>query len=140
MYSGNYKDKFTMAGPEDYFGGTLDRPEARENPKYVQQLKEGKAPLEYLPWTSLASVAKVMQSGADKYGSRNWRKDPIKASTYVAAIARHALLEWAEGSDADYDTGEHPLAHVIACCMIVLDSIEQGTLIDDRKVTESKGD
>lgn len=63
MYSGNYKDKFTMAGPEDYFGGTLDRPEARENPKYVQQLKEGKAPLEYLPWTSLASVAKVMQSG-----------------------------------------------------------------------------
>jgi len=107
------------------------------NPKHIQQLKEGKPPMEYVPWTPLAAVARVMQAGADKYGRRNWRKDKILASTYVGAITRHALLEWAEGVDKDKDSGEHPLAHVTACCLLVMDAETHGTLIDDRGECES---
>lgn len=104
----------------------------KENPKYVQAQKDGKLPMEYVPWNVMGDIAKVFKHGADKYGQRNWRIDPIKASTYEASIARHTLLEWAQGVDKDHDSGIHPLAHVAAACMIVMDAEQHGTLIDDR--------
>jgi hypothetical protein len=109
-----------------------------DNPKHIQQLKEGKPPMEYVPYGPLAQVAKVMQTGALKYGRKNWRQDKILASTYVGAITRHALLEWSEGVNVDKESGQHPLAHVIACCLLVMDAETHGTLIDDRMSTESK--
>lgn len=118
------------------FPAVYDR--SRDNPKMVRAQKEGKTPFEYLPLGPLEDIARVMATGADRYGRFNWRVDRIKATTYVAAIMRHALIEWAQGSDVDKDSGEHPLAHVAACCLIVLDSIKQGTLIDDRLHVESK--
>lgn len=110
----------------------------KHNPKHIQQLKEGKPPMEYVPYGPLAAVARVMQTGAEKYGRKNWRQDKILASTYVGAITRHALLEWSEGVNTDKDSGEHPLAHVIACCLLVMDAEAHGTLVDDRLDTESK--
>lgn len=110
----------------------------KHNPKHIQQLKENKPPMEYVPYGPLADVARVMQTGAEKYGRKNWRKDKILASTYIGAITRHALLEWAEGIDTDKDSGQHPLAHVIACCLLVMDAEKHGTLIDDRLDVESK--
>lgn len=107
------------------------------NPKHIQQMKEGKPPMEYIPYNALEDVARVMKTGAQKYGLRNWREDEILASTYVAAIARHALLEWAQGKDVDDDSGQHPLAHVAACCLIVMDAQKHDTLLDDRTITES---
>ena len=109
----------------------------KHNPKHIQQLKVGKPPMEYVPYGPLAQVAKVMQTGAEKYGKKNWRQDKILASTYVGAITRHALLEWAEGINKDKDSGQHPLAHVIACCLLVMDAETHGTLIDDRLDSES---
>lgn len=109
----------------------------KDNPKHIAAQKAGKVPMEYVPWAALAPVARVMATGAAKYGIRNWHIDEIKASTYVGAIARHALLEWALGRDKDADSGEHPLAHVVACCLIVMDAEARGKLIDDRLATES---
>lgn len=102
------------------------------NPKAKRALNDGKAPMEYIPFGPMAQVAKVFKHGADKYGKFNWRVEPINATTYVAAISRHTLLEWAQGVDIDHDSGIHPLAHVIASCLIVMDSEKWGTLIDDR--------
>ena len=110
----------------------------KSNPKHIRAQKDGKAPMDLIPYQPLAAVARVMQTGADKYGRRNWLQDNILASTYVGAIARHALLEWANGVDVDADSGEHPLAHVIACCLLVMDAENHNTLIDDRDWTESK--
>lgn len=67
-----------------------------ENPKLIQALKEGKTPYEYVPFGPLAQVARALESGGAKYGRFNWRIDHIKASTYLAAIARHAFEEWAQ--------------------------------------------
>lgn len=110
----------------------------QDNPKHIQAQKEGKIPMELVPWASMAAVARVLAGGAGKYGRRNWQIDSIKASTYIGAIARHALLEWAEGVDKDKDDGEHPLAHVAACCVLVMDAERTGKLIDDRLYAESK--
>ena len=109
-----------------------------ENPKLIQARKDGKVPFEFIPMAPMAAVARVLESGAEKYGVRNWRTDKIKASTYEGAIGRHTFLEWASGVDVDKDSGEHPLAHVIASCLVVLDAMEYGTLIDDRNRMESK--
>lgn len=110
---------------------------SQENPKYIQAIKDNKVPAEYIPFGPLAAVARVMRTGALKYGKRNWTKDKIRATTYVGAIFRHACLEWAAGVDKDKDSGEHPLAHVIACCLLVMDAEKAGTLIDDRLFAES---
>jgi hypothetical protein len=107
------------------------------NPKEIQAAKDGKVPADLLPFEHLAAAARVLQTGAVKYGRRNWLVDKIKASTYVGAIFRHAMLEWSTGTNEVEDTGEHPLAHVIACCLVVMDAEKYGTLIDDRFSAES---
>jgi hypothetical protein len=108
-----------------------------ENPKYVRAQKDGKPPLEYLVRSMHPLDAAVHKHGADKYGIRNWRVDPIRASTYIAAIQRH-LDAWAEGEDWDQDSGQSHLAHIRACCAVALDAKMHDTLIDDREITESK--
>ena len=118
--------------------GTNPDEGVKHNPKHIRAQKDGKAPMHLLPWKPLAQVAQVLAGGANKYGERNWRIDEILASTYEGAIGRHAFLEWAQGVDADPDSGLHPLAHVAASCLIVLDAIDQGTFIDDRGRKETK--
>ncbi len=108
-----------------------------DNPKLIQALKDGKAPLEYLVTTVWPGEAVVFKHGADKYGRFNWRKDKILASTYKAAMLRH-LKAWCEGEDIDPDSGQNHLYHLRACAAVVLDSEIHDTLIDDRRTVESK--
>jgi len=112
-------------------------PEEKENPKFIQALKDGKAPMECLVLSVLEGEARVLKLGADKYGFRNWLIDKIKASTYIAAILRH-LFAYARGEETDPESGESHLQHIRACCALLLDSKDQGTLIDDRFRKESK--
>ncbi|MEO1035241.1 MAG: dATP/dGTP diphosphohydrolase domain-containing protein [Pseudomonadota bacterium] len=105
-----------------------------ENPKAIAARKLQKKPSKLIPWRILEGVGRAMQEG-QKYGKYNYRQQPILATTYVEAIFRHAMLEWAAGIDEDPDPnseGLHPLYKVIANCIVVLDSIEEKTLIDDR--------
>lgn len=115
----------------------VDASEQPMNPKYIRAQKEGKVPLECLITGVLASEARVLKHGADKYGARNWRKDAILASTYEGAMMRH-LFAWIEGEDIDPDSGEPHLSHLRACCAVVLDGQAHGKLIDDRGRMESK--
>ena len=107
------------------------------NPKYVQAQKDGKAPLEYLVYSVMEMDAHVHKHGADKYGVRNWRESEILASTYEGAILRH-FRAWAQGEDIDPDSGYPHLAHLRACCAVVLDAEMCGTLVDDRNRVETK--
>lgn len=111
--------------------------EARENPKYVRAQKDGKDRMEYLVGTCLRGDAAVHAHGADKYGERNWRLDPIKASTYEAAILRHFLAYFYDAEDLDPDSGLNHLYHIRACCAVMLDAEAHGKLIDDRDRKES---
>lgn len=108
------------------------------NPKYIQAQKDGKVRMECLCTSVLASEARVLAHGADKYGARNWRKDEILASTYEGAMMRH-LFAWINGEDTDPDSGEPHLSHLRACAAVVMDADEHNKLIDDRDRMESKG-
>jgi hypothetical protein len=110
----------------------------KQNPKYVQAQKDGKAPLEYLLPSLWEEDARVHKHGADKYGIRNWRKDSILASTYNAAILRHFKAYFEDGENIDPDSGESHLTHIRACCAVMRDAEIHGTLIDDRGRVESK--
>ena len=104
------------------------------NPKTAYGLK--KPDLFHVPFRALFWQGVVHLQGALKYGPFNWRKQPVSASTYLNAAIRH-LNEWREGVERDKDSGAHPLAHVAACCNIIMDAEAHGTLIDDRGATES---
>lgn len=106
------------------------------NPKHIRAMKDGKVPMEYIVWEMLALDARVHKHGADKYGVRNWRRDRILASTYEGAMLRH-LSAWAMGEDIDPDSGMHHLAHLRACCAVVIDADAHGTMLDNRDRLES---
>lgn len=108
-----------------------------QNPKAAQACADGKLPLHLIDTALTHPTARVLAGGTTKYGVRNWRKVPINASTYIGALRRHTD-EWADGADADKDSGEHPLAHIAATCNVVLDAIKHGTLVDDRAYADAK--
>lgn len=84
-----------------------------------------------IPSAALLHLGGAMADGKDKYGLFNWREHSVAASVYEDAIWRH-LLAWRDGEDKARDSGRHHLAHVMACCAILLDASETGNLIDDR--------
>jgi hypothetical protein len=105
-----------------------------ENPKRAHGLK--KLPLELIPLVALVQEAAVFGLGADcpqkAYGRFNWRDAPIDADTYHGAILRHLTL-WLSGEDRDAESGVSHLAHVRACCGILLDAMDAGTFVDSRR-------
>jgi hypothetical protein len=100
-----------------------------DNPKTA--LGTAKPNYRHVPLVGLYQVGAVMELGAKKYGPCNWRDQRITASTYIAAIRRH-MDAYAEGETLDPESGEHQLAHVAACCLLMLDGAACGKLNDDR--------
>ena len=89
-----------------------------------------------VPWTAVILEGIVMALGGLKYGPFNWRKNSVAASVYVDAAERHLSL-WNAGEDDDDESKVTHLAHVRACCGILIDAIETGNLVDDRPKNEA---
>lgn len=99
------------------------------NPKDLVGIK--KPPLWLIPRVALIHESQALKDGARKYGPYNWRNYEVSYTTYLAAIDRH-LASVLDGEDYSEDSGAHHLAHIRACCAIILDAIEQGKIVDDR--------
>lgn len=86
-------------------------------------------------WPEVATVlgSLGLLDGMLKYGRSNWRYAGVRASIYYDAAKRH-LNAWFEGEEADPDSGLPHLAHVLACCAILVDAEAAGKLNDDRMV------
>ncbi len=93
-----------------------------------------KAPMHTLPTLAMIQMANVMAGGAYKYGFHNFRESKIDAQTYIGAINRH-FLKWQDGVDFDKESGQHELAHVMACCAILVDAHFTDSMIDNRSKT-----
>ena len=102
----------------------------KENPK--KAFGDAKPGLKYVPVLPLLSMGRVMTLGAKKYGPMNWRQDPIQADTYFDAMIRH-LFSWWVGQEIDGESGESHLAHIMACCAILMDAKRHATLEDNRE-------
>ena len=113
----------------DFYEDPAPAPLADTNPKTAYG--KAKPPMQYVPPVALLELGLVMEHGASKYGPMNWREDPITASTYYDALMRHAFQYW-DGNDRDLESKQKHLAHIMACCAILLDAEASGTLIDDR--------
>lgn len=100
-----------------------------DNPK--TRLGVLKPPFHLIPSTALAHLACAMRNGASKYGPYNWREQAVSSTTYVSAAERH-LKQWLNREQDAQDSGVHHLAHVMACCAILIDAQEIGKLNDDR--------
>lgn len=106
-----------------------------DNPKTA--LGEAKVKLSDTPTIGIQLMGRVHTNGASKYGRFNWRDHTVSSSVYYDAGLRH-LMAWFDGEDCDPESGLHHLAHVMACCNIVLDAKEHGKLNDNR-LTTGKG-
>ena len=84
-----------------------------------------------IPTAALLHLGEVMKLGADKYGPFNWRETPVPAETYVDAMGRH-MLSWQDGENLDPESKKSHLAHVMACCAIIIDAMENDMLDDNR--------
>ena len=84
-----------------------------------------------IPTAALLHLGEVMKLGADKYGPFNWRETPVPAETYVDAMGRH-MLSWQDGENLDPESQKSHLAHVMACCAIIIDAMENNMLDDNR--------
>lgn len=143
--SGIVADGLDLRARYEHILGRLEvsTPYPDGNPKTAMGAK--KPDISVVPPAGILHLATAMMNGADKYGPFNWRDHPISARPYIAAAQRH-LLSYLDGEDFSQDTVEkgapvHHLAHVMACCAIVLDAYELGTINDNRpKVKGPSGD
>lgn len=105
------------------------------NPK--DSIGRAKAPLSLNPLSAAIEQALAHHLGNRDYGPRNWRGAPVSASVYIDAALRH-IAAWYEGEERDPD-GLHNLGAVMACCAILIDAKEYGTLQDDRPAHSADG-
>jgi len=104
------------------------------NPK--DAIASGKAPLHLVPTSFKAYTALALAEGMMKYGAWNWRAAGVRASVYVSALERH-LGKWFNGEECDPKTGVPHLANASACLAVLIDSMTQGNLTDDRPIPQS---
>lgn len=90
-----------------------------------------KPDISLVPPVAIIKEARVMQLGAKKYGPYNWREKRVRARVYAAAAMRH-IMQWQDGEEFDFESGESHLAHARACLGIVLDAQSIGIIDDDR--------
>lgn len=129
-------ERYGLPGDQDPDNPIKDegRQTKATNPKDLLAEQEGRALLHLIPSPALIHVAKAMEDGARKYGPYNFREEGVGAGTYVSAARRH-LLDWLDGEELAPDSEVHHLAHAAACCMIILDALAVGNLVDDRPLS-----
>ena len=108
------------------------KPYPDDNPKTAYG--EAKPKLSDTPTVGMREMGRVFTGGAEKYGRFNWRDHAVSATVYYDAAQRH-LMAWFEGQDIDPESGISHLAHVMACCNILLDAQGCGKLNDNRTLT-----
>lgn len=119
--------------PETYTPKPVLVEEQSGNPK--DKVGSSKVPMNMLPEAAIVHGSLAMLEGALKYGKKNYRHYPVKASVYLDAIERHKE-KYASGEDADKTTRVKHLGSIIAGASILLDAELHGTLIDDRDYSD----
>jgi hypothetical protein len=87
-----------------------------------------------IPPISILLLGLAMKDGEKKYGRFNWRKTKVDNSVYYDAAMRHLLSYW-DGEEKAQDSNIQHLAHVMACCAILIDAHYTDSCIDTREPT-----
>lgn len=85
--------------------------EQKETTAQPYRFDEGKTDWNLVPWESVEQIAKVLQFGAKKYNSDNWRSgDGFKYTRVLNSLMRH-IMAFQKGEDQDPESGLSHLAH-----------------------------
>lgn len=84
----------------------------------AKKFDKGKRRWMLLDWCALEEVVDVLELGAAKYGSYNW-KTGISVNRYLNALFRH-LTAYASGEQTDAESGKSHMAHIICNAMFIL--------------------
>jgi len=90
----------------------------------------GKSRFDLVPVRPLFYIADVFTRGAGKYEDHNWRKG-LAWHRVFGALMRHALAWWA-GEKLDLADGQHHLASVAWCSMVLMEYELTHPELDDR--------
>lgn len=91
---------------------------------------KNKLRFELLPVKPLEELAHVYTIGASKYGDRNW-ENGLKWGRVFGALLRHAFAWW-RGEKTDKVDGQHHLASVAWCALVLMEYEETHPELDDR--------
>ena len=91
---------------------------------------QDKLPMHLLSTEALEQIAAVLQFGAQKYDSHNWRKG-FAWSRPLSAALRH-ILAFNRGEDCDPESNLSHLAHAACCLMFLIEFEKTHTELDDR--------
>lgn len=92
---------------------------------------QAKARYDLIPPDALDELARVFTTGAAKYGDRNWEGGLVFGRVF-AALMRHAWAFW-RGEDRDHEDGQHHLASVAWCALVLIAYQNRGLgHLDDR--------
>ena len=86
-----------------------------------QKHDQAKPRFSLIPHQALWQVVAVLEFGAKKYGTENWRGVENARQRYFDACHRH-LNAWWQGESVDDESGLPHLAHAV-CCLIFLMSL-----------------
>lgn len=95
------------------------------------QSDETKLPLELVPVVAIEGMAMALGYGCRKHGEYGWRNKRLRYSAMYAKIMRH-MTDWYKGSDADHESGLHPLDHAGADLAILIEMVQFNKGTDDR--------
>ncbi len=123
----------TLGGP----GGPIHSDTKDTNPKDAAATT--RISLSVFPASARAYGALGMTEGDLKYGAFNYRVAGVLASVYYDAVGRHMDKWFFCGEDVDPKTLVPHLANAIASLAVLIDSIEQGNLNDDRPPRQPVG-
>lgn len=115
--------------PEPYITSETITRELAEKATGIKH-DSGKEPLDLIPSEALLQLARVLQYGATKYASHNWRGGLAWSRVY-AAVMRH-LLKWNAGQTVDEETGLNHLAHAMCGIAFLLEYAKTKPELDDR--------
>lgn len=84
----------------------------------------------------LFPLSLAMSEGALKYGKHNYRdsEHKILVSTYIDAVFRHVLQFWSYHEDIDVESKLHHGFKIMACLVVLYDSILNRNAKDDRPI------
>lgn len=118
-------------------GQPQSRPVVKDTTNPKDAIGSSKIPLSLIPAAFQAEEALAYLEGKLKYGEVNWRATEVRSSVYLDAALRH-VAKYVEGEDRDPISRVHHLANAAACFGIIVDAEIQGTLIDDRKMSNAR--
>lgn len=116
---------------------SLISPEQSPNPK--EAFGNKKLSLTLCPLSASIAQSEAHLDGFLKYGWVNWRENHVEAQTYIDSAMRHLRL-FEVGEEFARDTQVRNLGAVMACCAILIDAAQHGTMIDNRKHSPQSAD